>query len=90
MELIPEGKENAITRSELAKALHVDVRTISLIIADARRKNYLICSGNEGYYKPSNNSELKAFYNRMRKQSLSMLTALKSARKALKTQGETL
>lgn len=86
--LIPTGRENAISRPELAEILRVDVRTVSAIIAEARRQKALICSGNEGYYQPSDNAELKRFYKRMHRQSLSMLTVLKEARKALKAQGD--
>lgn len=83
MKLIPTGKEKAVSRRRLANTLQQTERDVSKIIHSARAEGYLILSGHHGYYLPSCTAETKEFYDLMRKRSVSLLSVLKTARKAI-------
>lgn len=80
VELIPEGKENAKRAFRLAEELHMDERTVRSMIHEARRNGFLILSGDAGYWRSDNLSELKQFYKRMRAMGIGTLAAAKTAR----------
>lgn len=66
--LIPTGKENAISMNDLAKMMNTDCRTIRLLVLKARtRENKLICSCDKGYYFPADMDELKEYIGRKTK-----------------------
>lgn len=61
--LIPEGKNNAISRKDFANILGTDDRTARKIIQDIRPL-FAVCSntGKGGYYRPANEEEWNRFY----------------------------
>ncbi len=65
LELIPTGKENAISRAELVSLTNLKDRVVRLRIEQYRNEGICICSnwqeGNKGYYLPSNDGEQKEF-----------------------------
>ena len=85
--LIPEGKENGVSRRELAEALGFEERAVSTLILRARRNNIIIASGNSGYYRPRNLGEAEEYYNRLHSMAVTILTSLIPVRKELKEAG---
>lgn len=83
-ELVPYGKQNAISGQQLAKRLHKNVRGMCSLIHEARMSGLLILSGDAGYWRSENLDELKEFYKRMRSQGIGTLAAAKSARLKIK------
>lgn len=83
LELLPTGKENAINRVCLGNKLGLTARTTSQLIHDARKNGLLILSTRHGYFLPSNIDETREFYNLRRKQAVSLLAVLKTARHAI-------
>ena len=62
IELIPEGRENAIHMKELAILLEVDERFIRHAISDARKSGVLVLSNDcDGYFFSNNEEDLKTF-----------------------------
>lgn len=84
LELIPYGKQNAISGYRLAKRLHMNVRAMCALIHEARVSGLLILSGDAGYWRSENLDELKEFYKRMRSLGIGTLAAAKSARLKIK------
>ena len=70
--LIPEGRENAITKAQLTEITGLSERSLRLVVAGERRRGNIIltdCSGTSGYYKPTNSGEVLAFIRSMRKRA---------------------
>ena len=84
LELIPEGKENAISRVCLGNKLGLTARETSKVVHSARIAGCLILSGPHGYYVSDNLEEVQEFYDLMQKRSVSLLAALKHARRFIK------
>lgn len=65
LELIPTGKENAISRRELVSLTSLKDRVVRLRIEQYRNEGICICSnwseGAKGYYLPGNEAEQKEF-----------------------------
>ena len=89
LELIPYGKQNAISGERLAKKLNMNVRGLCALIHSARVSGLLILSGDVGYWRSDNLDEMKEFYKRMRSQGIGTLAAAKSARLKIKEIEET-
>ncbi len=88
LQLLPTGKENAISNDKLQKILCTDRRGVSVQIQRARMEGGLILSGNAGYYLPANDEEIREFYNIMHRRCISFLQALKPASDYLKRNDE--
>jgi len=72
IELIPEGRENAISKVQLTEITGLSERSLRLVVAGERRRGKIIltdCSGTKGYYKPTNSGEVLAFIRSMRKRA---------------------
>jgi len=68
IELIPEGKENAVTKARLTEITGLTDRVVRLTVAQERKRGKVIlsdCSG-AGYYRPSNHSDSFRFVKSMR------------------------
>lgn len=89
LELIPYGKQNAISGERLAQKLNMNVRGMCALIHSARVSGLLILSGDVGYWRSDNLDEMKEFYKRMRSQGIGTLAAAKSARLKIKEIEET-
>lgn len=77
LEMIPTGKQDAVSMTNLSKMLKLPSSDVRLLILKARIKGVLICSGDAGYYFPENEGELKEYANRRRKYIRTANDALK-------------
>ena len=86
-EMLPTGKENAISATALAGLTGCkDTRELRQIIASERDAGQWICSSTSGgYYKPKDRLEIAEYERMMRSRSIGNFRASKWARKALKT-----
>ena len=86
---IPEGKKNAISRSELAASAGYSDRTIRQIISQLREKGYLICSSSEGggYFIATDPDEASEFYWQEKNRAISIFRSLSPIRAYLKEKG---
>lgn len=83
------GKENAITRENLAKKMGMGDRDVRELIERARRDGYIIvndCKG-AGYYRTNNPDDIEKAYWQERRRALSILYRLKTMRRVLKRLG---
>ena len=83
------GKENAITRENLAKKMGMGDRDMRELVERARRAGYIIvndCKGN-GYYRTNNADDIEKAYWQERRRALSILSRLKTMRRVLKHLG---
>lgn len=83
LELIPKGRENAVSLYYLAEMLNVNERTIKKYISHIRKNGTPIVGDQFGYYKPANREELEWFYRIFRKRGLTALSSISSARQDL-------
>ena len=86
MNLLPVGKENAISTTELVRLTGCkSARDLQDRIAYERNHGAVICSGSgRGYWKPKNRQEIQEFVRTMDARALNTLRAAKSARAVLK------
>jgi hypothetical protein len=87
-ELIPIGKHEAISMTDLSKLIGLPPSDVRLMILNARKIGVLICSGDEGYYFPKNDDELKEYVRRRRKYIRTAKIALKPFEASLTDQEE--
>ena len=87
---IPTGKENAITRPELARILGLTDRAVRKEIELARERGELICNDGdgEGYYLASDLGQIERQYRKDRARALSVLKRLKTMRRMLRDAGK--
>lgn len=85
-ELLPTGKENAISSKELAQlAGCTSVRELQQVIAAERDAGAVILSSTKGgYFLPANKQEIKEFCATLTSRGRNAFAALRSARKALR------
>lgn len=85
--LLPVGKENAITTSELVKRSGCSsARELQQHIAYERKHGAIICSGSgRGYWKPKNRKEIEEFCRTMDARARNTFAATKGAKEVLKT-----
>ena len=85
VELLPKGKENAISTANLAKAVGVsNVRELRKLVANERKAGEIIASSNNGYFIPADIKEIEEFVHTLDSKARSIMVALQSARKLLK------
>lgn len=84
-QFLPQGKENAISSTELCAILGFEnTRALQLDIARARENGQVILSATTGgYYLPKDNAEIEEFIAILRARAINTFKALKSARKRL-------
>lgn len=91
IELIPVGKENALSAREIAVYTSSDVRGVQARIERLRLAGVLICSCLDGkgggYFRPANNSEVNDYLRHERKRIAARKASLKPAETFLKTGG---
>ena len=83
LELIPEGRENAVSLAYLAEMLKVSERTAKKYVSHARKNGTPIVGDQYGYYRPANREELQWYYRIFRKRGLTALSSISSARQDL-------
>ena len=81
--ILPTGKENAISARELAAKLGVSDRVLRDLVTTDRVKGIVICSSSAGYYLPASKNEIREFCNFMEKRAKHSFVAIQSARRAL-------
>ena len=82
--VLPVGRDNAITKTELCRLLKSPDRETRLLIERLRRSGMVICSDEKGYYRPAGIEELRAYCRRCRKRRRSDYLTNKPAEKLLK------
>lgn len=85
--LIPHGRWNAITRENLAAALHTTDRKMRKAVAEAKKQGLMICNDGDGYYQSDELSDLWRQYRRETARAMSILNARKPMRAVLKAAG---
>lgn len=87
---IPHGKENAITRPELARILGLTDRAVRKEIELARERGELICNDGDGqgYYMASDLTQIARQYRMDRARALAVLRRLKTMRRMLRDAGK--
>ena len=85
--LIPKGRRNAISREDLAAALHTTDRKMRKAVAEAKIQGVMICNDGDGYYQSDELSDLWRQYSRETARSMSILKARKPMRDVLKAAG---
>lgn len=86
VELLPEGKENAVSAEKLCQISGIpDKRTLQKVIAREREAGALILSHySGGYYTSKNRAEVAEFAHTLESRAKNTLVALKAARQFLK------
>lgn len=87
IELLSEGKENAITASELAQIMDCNSREVTLYIHALRSQGKVICSSREGYFLPSSLDEVQRFYQQMTSRQYEIEKAKQSAKEYIESHG---
>lgn len=87
VELLPVGKENAISTADLKNASGIrSVRALRAAVAQERKHGEVILSSkNGGYYRPATEKEIEEFIKTNSKEAKSILYGLRSAKQYLKT-----
>lgn len=86
IELIPEGRENAISKAQLTEITGLSERSLRLVVAGERRRGRIIltdCSGTKGYYRPTSTSEVLRFIKSMRKRAREVNAVADAVERAL-------
>ena len=91
VDLLPTGKENAISQKQLAAVLNISERELRKRIEFERRNGAVICSSTDadgsGYYLPQNVEEAQRFYATMQKRTRPTLECLRATRRWIKAAG---
>lgn len=85
--LIPHGRRNAISRADLAAALHTTDRKMRKAVSEAKKQGLMICNDGDGYYQSDELSDLWRQYRRETARAMSILKARKPMREVLKAAG---
>jgi hypothetical protein len=86
VDLLPRGKENAISTEALLQASGAtSVRELRKMVANERKAGEIIASSNSGYFMPADLKEIEEFVRTLDSKARSIMVALQSARKLLKT-----
>ena len=86
VDLLPRGKENAISTAELLQVSGAaNVRELRKMVANERKAGEIIASSNNGYFIPADLEEIEEFVHTLDSKARSIMVALQSARKLLKT-----
>ena len=80
--LIPYGKDKAVSRERLASLMGMNDRTVRNNIKNLRLSGEIICSdtSHRGYWKPTKRSEVEEFIEQMNSYGKQCFNAAKTAR----------
>ena len=86
LEIIKPGRENAVTRQELASRMGMSDRSVRNAIEDARREGALIVNlgTGEGYYLSDRIEDLRHQYNMNHHRAMSILAQQRHLRRRMK------
>lgn len=83
-DLLPEGKENAISTAELCGIVSVTPRELQKMIERERRYGALILSSTKGgYFKSNDRAELSEFVRTLNNRARNTIASLQGAKDAL-------
>lgn len=86
--VIPKGRENAISRSELSIMCGIGDRDMRREIAQAREQGVMIVNTGDGYYVTDDPNDVARQYRADRRRALSTLRRLRAMRKMLQDCGK--
>ena len=92
-EILPAGREHALTGRELANIFNCDIRVITMQIERERRDGHPICAAsgdNPGYFLPANNEELEAYCNRLKGRAIELFKTRQALVRVLRQRQEAL
>lgn len=84
IEMLQNGKENAVLRTELCKRLQESERKVRLTIESLRHEGWQIVTSGQGYYICKSEDELNEFVRYMRSRIREECIMLAQVRKATK------
>ena len=79
VELIPTGRENAVSMKDLAALMNISERGLRLLVQQAREQGAAICSdwdNNGGYYMPADEYEAMSYLRQQKARIHSARAAL--------------
>ena len=90
-EILPAGRENALTGRELATMFNCDIRAITIQIERERRDGHPICAAsgeNPGYFLPADNEELETYCKRLKGRAIELFKTQRALNKVLRQRQE--
>lgn len=90
-EILPAGKENALSGRTLAIMFDCDIRAITAQIEKERRDGHPICAAsgaNPGYYMPADDAELSHYCDMLKNRATALFTTRQALIKVLKKRQE--
>ncbi|MBO4867958.1 MAG: hypothetical protein J5582_15565 [Ruminococcus sp.] len=84
LDFIPIGEENAVHSSEICERFNLTSRERRKLFEHLRNAGGVICSCDNGFFKPATPAELSSYIKREKARSRSISFSLRSARKLLK------
>ena len=88
VDLIPVGKNNAISMRSLSSLLRIDSRVLRQIVQELRLSGHVICSCQYGYFRPSENiTDVFKFYRYYRQRAKTNLRSLRATEAYLRKNG---
>ncbi|MGN0655624.1 MAG: hypothetical protein ACI4KR_02430 [Ruminiclostridium sp.] len=87
VELIPRGKQNAISSTRLVNRSGLSDRDLREAIFQARKSGAAICSSVHGYYMPNSVDEALEYFYAQRKRVITGNIALNSVRRYIDEEG---
>lgn len=89
-EILPAGRENALTGRTLADMFKCDIRIITAQIEKERRDGHPICATKQGYFLPANNGELQAYCDRLKGRAVELFKTRQALIRVLRQRREAL
>lgn len=87
IDFLSVGEENAVTAKELSKILNWNTREVTIAVNALRKQGEIICSSGNGFYLPSDDSDVRCFIRQMNSRIADMTKAMKPAEEYLKNGG---
>ena len=92
-EILPAGRENALTGRALANIFDCDIRAITAQIERERRDGHPICAAtgeNPGYFLPADNEELQEYCDLLKGRGIEIFKTRQALIKVLRQRQEAL
>lgn len=92
-EILPAGRENALTGRALANIFDCDIRAITAQIERERRDGHPICAAtgeNPGYFLPADNEELQEYCDLLKGRGIEIFKTRQALIRVLRQRQEAL
>lgn len=92
-EILPAGRENALTGRALANIFDCDIRAITAQIERERRDGHPICAAtgeNPGYFLPADNEELQEYCDLLKGRGIEIFKTRQALIRVLRQRREAL